>query len=42
VRPHGDFAGPARKAFCTNIAADVAALTAEALCRFGTVRPEIK
>ena len=42
VRPHGDFAGPARKAFCTNIAADVAALTAEALCRFGTDRPEIK
>ena len=34
VRPHGDFAGAARKAFCTNIAADVAALTAEALCRF--------
>jgi hypothetical protein len=42
VRPHGDFMGPARKHFCTNIAADVAALTAEALCRFGAVRPEIK
>jgi len=41
VRPHGDFAGPARKAFCTNIAADVAALTAEALCRFATARPPI-
>ncbi|HEX4455629.1 MAG TPA: hypothetical protein VH143_32435 [Kofleriaceae bacterium] len=41
VRPHGDFAGPARKAFCTNLAADVAALTAEALCRFSTMRPEI-
>jgi hypothetical protein len=41
VRPHGDFAGPARKAFCTNLAADVAALTAEALCRFSTTRPEI-
>jgi hypothetical protein len=41
VRPHGDFAGPARKAFCTNIAADVAALTAEALCRFSATRPEI-
>ncbi len=41
VRPHGDFMGPARKAFCTNLAADVAALTAEALCRFATVRPEI-
>ena len=42
VRPHGDFMGPARKQFCTNLAADVAALTAEALCRFGVVRPEIK
>ena len=41
VRPHGDFAGPARKAFCTNIAADVAALTAEALCRFAEMRPDI-
>ena len=41
VRPHGDFAGAARKAFCTNIAADVAALTAEALVRFSTLRPEI-
>ncbi len=41
VRPHGDFMGPARKAFCTNLAADVAALTAEALCRFAPVRPEI-
>jgi hypothetical protein len=41
VRPHGDFAGAPRKAFCTNLAADVAALTAEALCRFGTARPEI-
>jgi len=41
VRPHGDFAGPARKAFCTNIAAEVAALTAEALCRFGSERPAI-
>lgn len=41
VRPLGDFAGPARKAFCTNIAAEVAALTAEALCRFGPERPPI-
>ncbi|MEO8846870.1 MAG: hypothetical protein ABI591_07455 [Kofleriaceae bacterium] len=41
VRPHGEFAGPARKAFCTNIAADVAALAAEALCRFATQRPAI-
>ena len=42
VRPHGDFLGPARKAFCTNLAAAVAALTAEALCRFApAARPEI-
>ncbi|MBL0216875.1 MAG: C-GCAxxG-C-C family protein [Myxococcales bacterium] len=41
VRPHGDFLGPARKAFCTNLAADVAALTAEALCRFGSARPDL-
>jgi hypothetical protein len=42
VRQHGDFAGPARKAFCTNLAADVAALTAEALCRFAPeARPAI-
>ncbi|HUJ58902.1 MAG TPA: hypothetical protein VLX92_10430 [Kofleriaceae bacterium] len=41
VRPHGDFAGAPRKAFCTNLAADVAALAAEALCRFGARRPAI-
>lgn len=41
VRPHGEFTGPARRAFCTNLAADVAALTAEALCRFGATRPAI-
>src|SRR4051812_34322887 len=41
VRRHGDFAGPARKAFCTNLAAEVAALTAEALCRFASSRPAI-
>jgi len=41
VRPHGEFAGAARKAFCTNLAADVAALTAEALCRFAPGRPPI-
>jgi hypothetical protein len=41
VRRHGDFAGPARKAFCTSLAAEVAALTAEALCRFATSRPAI-
>jgi hypothetical protein len=41
VRRHGDFAGPARKLFCTNLAADVAALTAEALVRFAPTRPTI-
>jgi hypothetical protein len=41
VRPHGEFLGPARKAFCTSLAADVAALTAEALVRFSQVRPTI-
>lgn len=41
VRRRGDFAGPARKAFCTNLAAETAALTAEALCRFADARPEI-
>jgi hypothetical protein len=41
VRRHGEFLGPARKAFCTNLAADVAALTAEALCRFASTRPPI-
>jgi hypothetical protein len=41
VRRHGEFAGPARKAFCTNLAAEVAALTAEALCRFAGERPAI-
>lgn len=30
----GDFAGPARMRFCTSLAAEVAALTAEALVRF--------
>ncbi len=41
VRPLGDFLGPRRKAFCTNLAAEVAAVTAEALCRFGASRPPI-
>lgn len=34
VRPHGEFTGPRRVAFCTSLAAQVAALTAEALVRF--------
>jgi hypothetical protein len=42
VRRHGEFTGPARKAFCTNLAAEAAALTAEALCRFGETRPPIE
>lgn len=42
VRPHGEFLGPRRKAFCTTLAAEVAALTAEALCRFGTARPPLQ
>ena len=40
VRSKGDFMGPTRAAFCTSIAAEVAALTAEALVRHGFV-PEI-
>jgi len=35
VRRFDDFMGPARQAFCTNIASEVAALTAEALLRHG-------
>jgi hypothetical protein len=38
VRPRGDFAGAMRKTFCTALAADVAALAAEALCRFAPAR----
>lgn len=34
VRSLGEFAGPRRKAFCTDLAAQVAELTAEALLRF--------
>lgn len=33
--PLGDFQGPERQAFCTNIAATVAEITAELLLRFG-------
>jgi hypothetical protein len=38
VRPLGEFTGPRRKAFCTDLAAQVAALTAEAVVRFA---PEV-
>jgi len=43
VAPHGEFTGDARRAFCTHLAAEVAALTAETLCRFGSAaqRPAI-
>src|SRR6185503_15519126 len=43
TRQHGDFRGPARMRFCTDLAAEVAALTAEALVRFAddARRPEI-
>jgi hypothetical protein len=42
VRDKGDFMGPTRQAFCTGLAAEVAALAAEALLRAGltpTVSP---
>lgn len=35
TRPLGDFMGEARKQYCTNLAAGVAEVTAEALVRFG-------
>jgi hypothetical protein len=35
TRRFADFTGRERQAFCTNIAAEVAAITAEALVRFG-------
>jgi hypothetical protein len=41
TRPLGDFRGPARMQFCTNLAAEVAAITAEALVRFSDSRPAI-
>jgi hypothetical protein len=36
TRPLGDFAGEARRSFCTNLAAEVAEVVAEALVRHGT------
>ncbi len=45
VRPLGDFMGPVRTRYCTQLAADVAELTAEALVRFapsGTRPPVIR
>jgi hypothetical protein len=44
TRPHGDFMGERRKAFCTELAAEVAAITAEALLRFAPSdqRPTLK
>lgn len=34
TRQHGEFMGDARKSFCTDLTAEIAALTAEALLRF--------
>ena len=42
TRPLGDFHGPARARFCTNIAAQIAELTAEALVRFAPTGFELK
>ncbi len=44
TRPLGDFAGPRRMRFCTELAAEVAAITAEALVRFASPaqRPAIR
>lgn len=36
TRQHGDFHGAERKAFCTSLTAEVAALTAETLLRFAS------
>lgn len=43
TRQFGDFRGPARMQFCTNVAAEVAAITAEAFVRFAddSARPSI-
>lgn len=41
TRPRGEFTGPARAAFCTVLAADAAAIAAEALVRFADERPVI-
>ncbi len=41
TRPLGEFAGPRRMAFCTTLAAEAAALAAEALVRFADERPPI-
>jgi hypothetical protein len=42
VRPLGEFMAAPRKAFCTNLASQVARLTAEALVRFGTNAPDCR
>ena len=41
TRQFGEFAGARRLEFCTSIAAEVAALTAEALIRFGDGTPPV-
>ncbi len=40
--PHGDFAGPARHAFCTQVVAQVAQLVADELERAGITPPSAK
>ena len=43
TRQHGEFSGEARRRFCTDLTAEVAALTTEALLRFGGERlPSLK
>lgn len=37
VAPHGEFSGPGRQAFCTGLAATVAAIVAEVAIRHGAV-----
>lgn len=41
TRPLGDFHGDRRKQFCTNLAAQVAEITAEAVVRFGDIAMNI-
>lgn len=42
TRQHGDFSGDKRKSFCTELTAEIAALTTEALLRFGDMALSIQ
>lgn len=42
TRQHGEFSGEARKSFCTELTAEVAALAAEALLRFSDLELSIE